>query len=84
MNSTLPTLVVIFPTTAPSAMTCPQHARNWAVVGKDPPPRLSPKQSQNLTSLEKKPNSSDWPSSLLRGSLLTSQDRLARFERVNS
>ncbi|GBM07584.1 hypothetical protein AVEN_230022-1 [Araneus ventricosus] len=54
----------------PPAITFSEGARKWAVVDKDnwtSLPRLSPKQSQNLTSFPKKPTASDQPSLLLRG-----------------
>ncbi|GBM35713.1 hypothetical protein AVEN_58398-1 [Araneus ventricosus] len=70
VNWTLPTWVVIFPTASPPDISFPQGARKWAVVGKDnwtPLPRSTPKQSQNLTSPQKKAIASDRPPSLLRG-----------------
>ncbi|GBN10762.1 hypothetical protein AVEN_135955-1 [Araneus ventricosus] len=57
MNWTLPTWVVLYPTTP--AITFPYGARKWAVIGKDNwtlLPRLSPKLSQNLTSPQKEAN----------------------------
>ncbi|GBM92770.1 hypothetical protein AVEN_196235-1, partial [Araneus ventricosus] len=35
MNSTLPTWVVIYPTTPHPAITFPYGVRKWVVVGKD-------------------------------------------------
>ncbi|GBN44649.1 hypothetical protein AVEN_204992-1, partial [Araneus ventricosus] len=72
MNWTLPTWVVIYPTTSPPdpgynlPLKRTEMGCGWQEQ-LDPLPRLSPKRSQNLTSPQKKPTASDRLSSLLRG-----------------
>ncbi|GBL89340.1 hypothetical protein AVEN_225863-1 [Araneus ventricosus] len=84
-ESDSPSLCGHLPPTSPHALTFPLSARKWYVVGKDncPLQRLSPKRSQKLISLQKKPTSSDLPSWLLRKNFYTARDRLDRYKRVN-
>ncbi|GBN29039.1 hypothetical protein AVEN_81432-1 [Araneus ventricosus] len=77
MNWTLPTWVVIYPNTPPPAITFPQGAGKWAVVGKD-----------NLTTHTaiSEPHLPSKEGNHLRSALIAVKgkfvDRLARCERT--
>ncbi|GBM13730.1 hypothetical protein AVEN_89997-1 [Araneus ventricosus] len=83
MNWTLPTWLVIYPTTPCYRLPLRLTEMGYGLQGNwTPLPCLSPKRSQNLASPQKKSTTSDRPSSLLRGKFKTARNRLFWCERV--